>query len=335
MHVSTDTATRVSSTETAAGECMETDAGESSTEIAAGETSTQPGEVEYSEAEDSEESSIAIEQQPYLPDCLLNLQRSAEESTKTAAEESSTGTAARESSTEMAVEESFTETAIRETCYEVERMSKPKTSKPKRLCLFCNKFHARLPRHILTQHKEHPMVAPLLVMNRKEQIFQISNFRRQAIKEHNLKECNKGTANFIRERVSKTSDSDAPPFMCSGCEAFISQNYISRHKRFCVATGHHLAVPMLAMDCVKSVALKDLDEDFKALLNKLKLDEVGNYVKSDEIILMIGVRSFKMLKKKKRKKDGNKENCSWTYAVTGENVSSVQTVMVSLLLMSL
>ena len=73
------------------------------------------------------------------------------------------------------------------------------------------------------------MVAPLLVMNRKEQIFQIANFRRQAIKEHNLKQCDKGTENFIRERVSKTSD--APPFMCSGCEAFISQNYISRHNQ--------------------------------------------------------------------------------------------------------
>ena len=52
---------------------------------------------------------------------------------------------------------------------------------------------------------------------------------------------------------------------------------------------------------VKLVAFNDLDENFRALLNKLRLDEIGNHVKSDIVILMVGARSFDALKRKKDK----------------------------------
>ena len=42
--------------------------------------------------------------------------------------------------------------------------------------------------------------------------------------------------------------------------------------------------------------------EFKELLSALHLDEVGNYVKSDPIILMIGSRLFNATRKKKRTK---------------------------------
>ena len=41
--------------------------------------------------------------------------------------------------------------------------------------------------------------------------------------------------------------------------------------------------------------------DFKELLNTIQLDEVGNYVKSDRIILMLRWRSFNPLRRKKDK----------------------------------
>ena len=41
--------------------------------------------------------------------------------------------------------------------------------------------------------------------------------------------------------------------------------------------------------------------EFKELLSTLHLDEVGNYVKSDPIILVIGLRLFNAKRKKKNK----------------------------------
>lgn len=58
---------------------------------------------------------------------------------------------------------------------------------------------------------------------------------------------------------------------------------------------------MVNLDNVTSCSFNDLSEEFKALLNSLRLDEVGNYVKGDSIILMIGVRSFEALRRRKDK----------------------------------
>ena len=74
----------------------------------------------------------------------------------------------------------------------------------------------------------------------------------------------------------------------------------------CPGSGNNFMIPMAALDRVKSVRYNDLDENFKALLDGLRLDDVGNYVKGDPIILMIGVRSFESLKKKKDKKKETK-----------------------------
>ena len=46
--------------------------------------------------------------------------------------------------------------------------------------------------------------------------------------------------------------------------------------------------------------------EFKELLNTLHLDEVGNYVKSDPVILMIGSRLFNAKRKKTNKETGTK-----------------------------
>lgn len=60
-------------------------------------------------------------------------------------------------------------------------------------------------------------------------------------------------------------------------------------------------LPMVTLGRVTSVLYSDLEEGFKALLNSFRLDEIGNYIKGDPIILMIGVRSYESLKRKKDK----------------------------------
>ena len=49
------------------------------------------------------------------------------------------------------------------------------------------------------------------------------------------------------------------------------------------------------------ISLENTDDDFKDLLNTLQLDTVGDYIKTDPIILMIGARTFATSKKKKDK----------------------------------
>jgi hypothetical protein len=78
----------------------------------------------------------------------------------------------------------------------VEKVIKKK-KKPARPCIFCGVLDKRLPRHILTKHRTHLLVVPLLKMNRKEQLHQIARFRWQAIKEYNLRECDQGGENFM------------------------------------------------------------------------------------------------------------------------------------------
>ena len=51
----------------------------------------------------------------------------------------------------------------------------------------------------------------------------------------------------------------------------------------------------------KPISLEDYPEEYKELLSTLHLDEVGNYLKSDLIIVMVGLRSFNSLKRKRDK----------------------------------
>ena len=174
-----------------------------------------------------------------------------------------------------------------------------KKQKPKRPCLFCGAVDSRLPRHILTKHRTEPLVQPLINLPRKEQLYRIGFFRRDGIKQHNLKVIEGGGCNFMREREVGKSDES---IMCSGCNGFFSRSYAARHKKVCPAIGNNFMIPIADLDRVKSLTFNDLDKNFKGLLDGLRLDKVGNYVKGDPIILMIGVRSFERLKKKKDKK---------------------------------
>ena len=65
-------------------------------------------------------------------------------------------------------------------------------------------------------------------------------------------------------------------------------------------------LPMVSVETFK--VAENYSEDFKSLLNTLKVDEVGDYLKTDKIILLIGARSFAALKRKKDKKIETKKS---------------------------
>ena len=103
-------------------------------------------------------------------------------------------------------------------------------------------------------------------MNEKEKDRYIDKFKKQGIKDYNLKILDKGGKEFMRERNLK--------------------------KRT------YLMTPIV--EVAKTKQLDQFNDDFKALLTTLQLDEIGNYVKTDKVILMIRLRTFAASKRKKR-----------------------------------
>ena len=173
-----------------------------------------------------------------------------------------------------------------------------KYKKPQRICKFCNKLQTRLKRHILTKHSKEPTVEPLLKMNSKDQDREISKFRKEAIRKFNMDLLEKGESDFMRERKSGKADGDTP-VMCSGCFVFFAKSYKARHQLICPSSGTNVMLPVVSIE--KCTAIDKYCDEFKELLSKLLLDEIGDYVKTDEIILMIGARSFGAMKRKKDK----------------------------------
>ena len=185
--------------------------------------------------------------------------------------------------------------SINDSGIEVDNPPK-KYKKPPHPCIFCKKIKTQSKRHILTKHMQHPSVAPLLKMSSKEQDRLIADFRRQGIKDHNVAIVNSGGNDFLRER--KSINGNELPFMCTGCKGFFAISYKPRHQLICPANGSNLMLPMVSIE--KEENFEHIPDDFKSLLNKLH-GEVGDYIKTDKILLMIGYRSFGALKRKKDK----------------------------------
>ena len=180
--------------------------------------------------------------------------------------------------------------------------NKAKYKKPKRPCLFCGELQSRYKRHILNKHEEHERVMPLLSMIPKQQDRFIDIFRREAIREYNMKILEEGSSSFMRERASATAGEDVP-VMCSGCKGFFSRTYKSRH--VCPIDEEIVMLPITSVTEMEVV--DNLNLEFKGLLNTLHVDDVSNYIKQDEIILMIGSRAFNSLRRKRDKIVGSKK----------------------------
>ena len=56
-------------------------------------------------------------------------------------------------------------------------------------------------------------------------------------------------------------------------------------------------------------------DEFKELLNSLLLYVIKNYIKTDKMVLMIGARSFGVLRRNKDKLVGAKKISSYNHAI--------------------
>nr|XP_047142840.1 uncharacterized protein LOC124817088 [Hydra vulgaris] len=173
-----------------------------------------------------------------------------------------------------------------------------KYKKPSRPCMFCQKIQTRLKRHILKKHKNEPLVIPILSMNKKEQDRELDVLQKKGIRNYNSVILKTENNEFMRERRNFNCTQDMP-VMCSECKRFFSKKFKARHQLNCPATNINVMVPIVSLTSI--IKVDEYPDDFKELLSTLILDEVGDCVKTDEIILMVGLRSFDSLKKKKDK----------------------------------
>ena len=157
-------------------------------------------------------------------------------------------------------------------------------------------MQTQLKRHILKRHEKHPEVEPILSLNVKEQDRIIAQFRRCTIKQFNLALIKEGDTGFMKERKGKKAGND---IVCSACEGFFAKKYKNRHQPVCPASGSNIMLPMVFL--TSGISLENTDDDFKDQLNTLQLGTVGDYIKTDPIILMIGARTFAASKRKKDK----------------------------------
>ena len=178
--------------------------------------------------------------------------------------------------------------------------SKAKYKKPPRPCFFCRKNQTRYKRHVLAKHKTHPLVAPLLDMVPKEVDRYIDKFRREGIRKYNISVLKSGGTSFMRQRISTNNSNKEVPIMCTGCKGFFSKTYKARHQLICPANeGINIMIPMISI--TESEVIDGYNDEFKELLNTLRLDDVGAYVKKDKIILMIDSKAFNSLRRKRDK----------------------------------
>ena len=135
-------------------------------------------------------------------------------------------------------------------------------------------------------------------MNAKEQDRFVADFRRRKIRDYNLDAIRSSKTNYMRERRSNDNFVESP-IMCSGCKGFSAKGCKSRHQLICPTAGSNIMVPIVPLDEIHFV--ETYPKEFIELLNSLQLDEVGNNVKQDEIILIVGHRFFGGTKRKKDK----------------------------------
>ena len=146
---------------------------------------------------------------------------------------------------------------------------------------------------------------PLLKINTTEQDRFVEGFRKQAMRNHNMNVLKLNRRDFLRERQKQSSQSEEElPVMGSGCKGFFSKSYKARQQLVCSAASVGVMFPMVSIE--KTEYIEQHTPEFKELLSTLHLDEVGNYVKSDPIILMIGSRLFNAKRKNKDKETGTK-----------------------------
>ncbi|XP_047131219.2 uncharacterized protein LOC136071695 [Hydra vulgaris] len=169
----------------------------------------------------------------------------------------------------------------------------------KRLCFICGKSFRRLSRHIAKKHKTNEKVKTALQKPKIERNRLFQSFKKDGIRNFNLKQIDLKVPRFERERSQRKCESLV---MCSLCHGFYSKSYYSRHMNVCGKDSSHskCAVPV---EILTDKSQEGLSQNFKTeILQVIRDDPIGITVKSDRTILMIGSLLYEKVRRKLSKK---------------------------------
>lgn len=134
-----------------------------------------------------------------------------------------------------------------------------------------------------------------LSIPRRERIQAFDDLRKEGIFQYNRKEMKKDDPLYIRERAKKEYDVDNDLIMCSNCKGCYSKSYKARHQIYCGRNSGQVVIPLIP---VESLFVNQMKDDFKAVVNKMIIDEVSTLAKTDPVILTVGARIYNGQKSK-------------------------------------
>ena len=172
---------------------------------------------------------------------------------------------------------------------------------------------SKLTNHIKNRHKTEDSVKEILKMDRKNRNKGFMKLKRLGTKEHNKIEALKENPEYQGERKTKGNI-----VQCSVCTAFLSRRFFSRHRRKCSETFDTLAVPLPMVDNKFAKSL-NVTEDFSSkVLEKIRHDEIGKLVRSEEMIIFLGLKQYNENKHKKSKIDAVRKSARGEMRLLGQ-----------------
>ena len=168
--------------------------------------------------------------------------------------------------------------------------------KPKRPCVYCGMFQAKLKRHMLRRHKDEEGVKAALLLPAAEQTRAFEDLRKEGIFRRNVVIQAEGGGN--EELIRKRNQGTSKTVMCSGCKGFYSKNQIHKHKKQCSLT---FSLQSNAVDFSASRPSAVTEEFQKQVLDRFRDDDCGKICRKDKLVILLGQRLWLKSVKKERK----------------------------------
>ena len=119
--------------------------------------------------------------------------------------------------------------------------------------------------------------------------------KKEGIFQFNQKEMVKESPQYMRERKSKPKPNQNSNFIdkivvCAKCKGIYSRGFKARHQINCGKTNGQIMIPKIQASDL--AIMTEYSDDFKSVINKMKIDEISDLAKADPLILVIGARIY-------------------------------------------
>lgn len=149
----------------------------------------------------------------------------------------------------------------------------------------------KLSRHIRTVHKSNTRVKQVMGLPRQNRIAAFQKIRREGIVLYNKEEAKKDIPIYQGERKRRKYKQ---LLLCSLCSAFISRRFYGSHRRLCRKRHDSPAIGIPLYLQEMNVSSSKLSRTFiRNVLGKMRDDDIGKIVRSQELIIYLGDKFFR------------------------------------------